>query len=243
MNGDEVSSVVGTDDMGFYYFDFIASTVGASSLVNGTSLSTPTGSIVSQGWRVEPRRESETYSTREEPVLRITNTINDTRDMTAVATSVRVTYTSTPLVRQIQEFFESDDERSPSEDTLARRMPPAVVHLSLYYRPSTTSGLPAESTAEDALEAKIRETTSGVSATELSNVVEALDASEVTYPFFVVVEYQGKRRGGKDGFGRFLSFRSGNGTILPDNFVESVSQSYRFAHFIPGNINTIRETD
>lgn len=239
--------IAGQDDMGFYYYDFIAERAGTLEQEIGTTLATPPpGGIYSQGWRVSARLEGYSFSTLEEPLLEITEFINDTLDITSTSPTnsnhFRVTYYTTPFVAEVQSFLDSGDEYIPSEDMLVRRMVPARVHTAIKYLADTVTGSPTESVAVAALRESIANVGSGLSATALSNVVEELGAYKVTYPFSVIVEYSGKSRSGKNHYGNLMSFHGYDGCILPEGAVGSIVSLYRMAQFIPGSVVAVEES-
>jgi hypothetical protein len=226
------------NDMDLYYFDFIAERVTGSRQEIGTTVSTPTGGVIAQGWRVIPRLEGYSFSTLEEPILQISELVNDTVDLTTGARHIRLTYRTTPLVAEIQAFLDEDEERVPSAHLLARRTIPARVHIAMHYTPGTVTNQPAVSVARTALEEFIEEGSHALNATNLSNVLEDLGASKVVYPFSVVVEYAGKSRSGKYGYGKFMSFHGYDGAVLP-LAVDSIVGWYSVADYTPGSVEPI----
>jgi len=226
--------------MGLYFFDWIAERVVGTKQEVGTTVATPADSVVSQGWRVLPRLEGYSFSTLEEPILQISEMINDTTDLTLGARHVRITYRTTPLIAEIQDYLDEDEERTPAAHILARRTIPARVHLAMSYTGGLVSGEPSVSAARTALQDFIEEGSNALNATNLSNVLEELDASKVVYPFSTVVEYLGKSRAGKFGYGKFLSFHGFDGAVLP-TASDSIVDWYRVADYTPGSVEPDKE--
>lgn len=242
--GSRQSDMTDTDELGFSYFEFIAQRSTGTKQPIGTSLASPTGALNAQGWRVLPRLEGYSFSTYEEPLLRITNTVNDSTSMSG--TSVRITYTTTPLLREIQDFLDQDSERVPAEDLLVRRMPAARVHIAIHFTPDSVTSEPAVSLAESLLTDYVRGSVSDASpsygsATRISNVLEDAGADKVAYPFSTIVEYSGKARSGQEDYGKLMSFHSYDGFSVPEGVSSAIESLFRMAHYIPGAIEAIED--
>jgi hypothetical protein len=220
---------------GLYGCEFLVSRTVGSGEVLGETLALPTSTFYSQGWRLFSRLESHSFSVEEDLTFEVTHFVNDDLDLRLAGTGLRITYLTTPLVKTLQTFFDQDEERLPAEDVLVRRMPYAWVHLSLRYLPDDVLGTPSETAATESLSEFLLHA-GEVTATEISNIVERLGAREVTYPFFCLVEFSGKSRSGRAGHGRLHSFRSGNGTVIPEGAVETIRHSHRLADMRPGRV-------
>ncbi len=233
--GTLAAGMTNTDEFGFFYTDIVATRSVGTIDVLGTPLATPLGAIASQGWRIYPRLDAFSFSVFEEPLLEISNLVNDDTDMTAVGTGIRITYVTTPILKDVQSFLDSDEERLPAEDMLARRLPLALVHVSLRYVPDPVTSAPLTNSAAQSLLEAIQEE-GAITATRMSNVIEELGASKVTYPFASIVEYEGYSRTGHAGLGRLLAFRGLDGAVVPTDLAPESVEVYRIADFKPGTV-------
>lgn len=243
--GTRKAEMTDEDDFGFTYFEFIAERTSGSQLEIGSTLASPTNGLNSQGWRILPRLAGYSFSTHEDLILRITDYVNDSTPMDGE--SIRITYMTTPLLVEIQDFLDQDIERVPSEDMLIRRMPPARVHVALTFYPDSVTSAPSEAESDsgltDYIQASISSTLASYgSATALSNVVEQLGAQKVTYPFSTIVEYAGHVRSGQNGYGKLMSFHGYDGFIVPSPVSTAITSLYRMAQFTPGTIETTEES-
>jgi len=245
LQGSRKSDMTSTDAFGFYYFDMLMERYTGTRQEVGTPLASPTNAfLLTQGWRLVPRLEGYGFSTLEEPGLTITSKVNDTTDVDGE--SIRITYLTTPLFRDVQDFLDSDSERVPAEDMLIRRMPPARVHIAMNFKPDSVTDLPTEEEAESGLAEYIEASVSSEeeaygSATAISNVVEELGARKVEYPFSTIVEYAGKARSGQGLLGRLMSFHGYDGFSVPENISTAIESLFRMAQFIPGNIEVVED--
>lgn len=241
LQGTVASDMDVQEDTELYYFDFIAQRIVGSAESLGETVSAPTGTLFAQGWRLVPRLEGYSFSTLEDVILQISEKINDDVDLTVGSVGIRVTYLTTPLIAQMQTFVDGDEERLVGEDVLVRRKPPALVHLALHYKPDAVTSTPDANTATAAL---VDAVNSGeiMNATALSNVLEALGAREVVYPFATVVECEGRSRSGKSSSGRLLSYRSQNGMVLP-SASEVLVLFHALSQFRAGKVVAIQDAD
>jgi hypothetical protein len=171
---------------------------GSANLQRESYLTLKEGTYETQGYRHRVADPALSYSMRETGVLdlptRILPTFSDDRadgELTVLGSPIQITYERSDLVKQLQDFVDSADERVTSADMLTRHFLPSYVSFEAsYYGGSATSVV-----AKDIIDyIDTRPVSVAVDVSEVQGLITARGGNPETPLTVQVVTHDWKRR-------------------------------------------------
>lgn len=177
----------GADEHGLYYFDVECISQGHGNSWNiGEDLQGTVTGYQSEGWEITTEDEDTSFSTAEEPFLRISPRVliagvdDDPSEKEELpGRSIQIAYERDPIVEQVQEFLRSPQYRILVSNPLVRSLLPIFVRTSIEYR---SGGTEADVRAELAPYIESILPSEQLEVDDLAQMIRSTGGTKVTHP-------------------------------------------------------------